>query len=279
MRALVSIIIPSFNRAALLPDTLDSVLNQTYGNWECIIVDDHSTDRTPQIGREFAARDERISFFTRPERKPKGAASCRNFGLEKVRGDFIQFLDSDDLLHPEKLEIHLKFARKEVLLTGKWGYFSGLDTMERFKYRQKCYRNFRNPLKLLFCFGKNNEFLPLHSYLIPREIIDKTGNWKEDLKNNDDAEYMSRVLMNTKRVKFVPEALVFYRVEGKSTLSGFKTVENAESAVASLRYLEHNLLDYPKIRKRYLGNLKMKIGGRIKEAFPELYEKNAELWS
>ena len=121
--------------------------------------------------------------------------------------------------------------------------------------------------------------MPLHSYLIPRELIEKAGEWKEDLGNNDDAEYMSRVLLHASRVKFVPDALVFYRVEGKSTLSGFSTYKNAESAVASLRYLEHNLSEHPKIRRRYLDNLKANIGGRIKEAFPELYEKNTDLWT
>mgnify|MGYP001159700384 FL=1 len=279
MQALVSIIIPCFDREDLLPDTLESVLNQTYTNWECVIVDDHSADATPKIGKEYAARDGRIILVKRPLERPKGAASCRNIGLERTKGKFIQFLDSDDLLHPHKLEFHLKYARERVLLTGRWGYFSGEDLFERFKYKQKSYRNFRNPLKLLVCFGRNDEFMPLHSYLIPRELIEKAGEWKEDLGNNDDAEYMSRVLLHASRVKFVPDALVFYRVEGKSTLSGFSTYKNAESAVASLRYLEHNLSEHPKIRRRYLDNLKANIGGRIKEAFPELYEKNTDLWT
>ena len=113
MKPLVSIIIPTYNRAELLPDTLNSVLKQTYGNWECIVVDDHSTDNTPQVGREYAAGDGRISFFTRTSERPKGAASCRNFGLENAKGDFIQFLDSDDLLHPKKLEMQLKYAGKD----------------------------------------------------------------------------------------------------------------------------------------------------------------------
>ncbi len=278
MQALVSIIIPCFNREDLLPATLDSVLNQTYANWECIIVDDHSTDTTPEIGIEYASRDGRFIFLKRPKEKPKGAASCRNIGLEHAKGDYIQFLDSDDLLHPEKLEKQLKHARKKILLTGKWGYFSNQDLFDKFKYRQNSYRNFRNPLKLLSCFGKNDEFLPIHSYLIPRGLIEKAGEWKEDLGNNDDAEYMSRVLINTRRVKFVADAMVFYRVEGKSTLSGFRTFENAKSAVQSLRYLESNLKSYPKIKRKYLDTLKVNIGKRIQGEYLKLYEKNNDLW-
>lgn len=275
----VSIIIPVYNRQDLLGETLNSVLKQSHENWECIIVDDGSEDNTGQVGRDYATRDGRISFLERPIKRSKGAASCRNFGLEKVKGDFIQFLDSDDILHPEKLEKQLNEERDGSLLTGKWGYFSGQNLMERFKHQQKCYRSFRDPLRLLACFGKNDEFLPLHSFLIPTKIVKDSGNWKEDLGNNDDAEFMSRVVMSSKRVKFVPDAFVFYRVEGKDTLSGFSTIENAKSAVASLRYMERNLSDYPKIRKRYLGNLKANIGEKIRKSFPELYEKNPVLWS
>ena len=277
MAPLVSIIIPCFNRSNLLGETIESVLSQTYSKWECIIVDDGSTDNTPEVARKYADSDGRFIFLNRPKESPKGAASCRNVGIEIAKGDFIQFLDSDDLLHPEKLKIQLEYARTGVVLTGKWGYFSGGDPMERFKYEQKSYRNFRDPLRLLSCFGKNDEFLPLHSYLIPTEVIGKSGYWKEDLGNNDDAEFMSRVLINSRRVKFVPDALVYYRVEGKSTLSGFGTFENAQSAVISLRFLEKNLEEYPKIRKMYLGNLKKKIIDRIKYDFPELYGKNLDL--
>ncbi|SKB76358.1 Glycosyltransferase involved in cell wall bisynthesis [Salegentibacter salinarum] len=278
MKPLVSIIIPTYNRAHLIGETLDSVIAQTYKNWECIVVDDHSTDNTSQVGLEYTIKDERITFVKRPKGSLKGAASCRNIGLKNAKGDFVQFLDSDDLLAPDKLEVQFKYARKEILLTGKWGYFSSRDHLERFKYKQRSYRNFKAPLKLLSCFGKNDEFFPLHTYLIPMEVIKKAGKWREDLGNNDDAEYISRILRNTRKVKFVKLARVFYRVEGKSTLSGFNTYENALSAVKSLRYLEYNLSDYPKIKARYVGNLKANISKRIKASYPILYEQNADLW-
>lgn len=94
---LVSIIIPTFNRETLLSETLDSVLNQTYQYWECIVVDDGSSDNTKKIVNKYLVSDKRFIFAER-QRKPKGANTCRNIGIEKAKGNYVIFLDSDDLL-------------------------------------------------------------------------------------------------------------------------------------------------------------------------------------
>lgn len=93
----ISIIIPVFNREELIIETLESVLNQSYKNWECIVVDDKSTDNTLSILNKFAIQDERIRFLVR-ENGPKGASHCRNIGLDNAKGEYCIFLDSDDLL-------------------------------------------------------------------------------------------------------------------------------------------------------------------------------------
>ncbi|WP_299114697.1 glycosyltransferase family 2 protein [uncultured Winogradskyella sp.] len=100
----VSIIIPSYNRADLIGETLESIISQTYTNWECIVVDDGSTDNSFEIINALAEKDNRIKFYKRPETKPKGANACRNYGFELSNGDYINWLDSDDMYHPEKLE-------------------------------------------------------------------------------------------------------------------------------------------------------------------------------
>lgn len=100
---LVSIIIPSFNREALIGETLQSVINQTYANWECIVVDDGSTDNTESIIKDYCKKDTRFRFFNR-NRNPKGAPTCRNIGIEKAKGKYIIFLDSDDILFNHALE-------------------------------------------------------------------------------------------------------------------------------------------------------------------------------
>jgi glycosyltransferase involved in cell wall biosynthesis len=103
MRPVVSIIIPSFNRAELIAETLDSVRRQTFADWEAIVVDDGSTDATLEIASRCEAREPRIRVLSR-NREPKGAAACRNIGLAAARGDYVIFLDSDDMLAPDCLK-------------------------------------------------------------------------------------------------------------------------------------------------------------------------------
>ncbi len=104
---LVSIIIPTYNREHLIGETLDSVLAQTYTNWECIVVDDGSTDSTEELLKVYFEKDTRFKYFKR-ELLPKGASHCRNIGLGKANGNYCIFLDSDDLLMDFCLERRLK---------------------------------------------------------------------------------------------------------------------------------------------------------------------------
>ena len=110
MHALVSIIIPTYNRAYLIGETLDAVLAQTYQNWECLVVDDGSTDATKKIVAKYTRNDARFKYFVRPPHTPKGANACRNYGYEQSTGDHIQWFDSDDIMHPKKLELKVKYA-------------------------------------------------------------------------------------------------------------------------------------------------------------------------
>lgn len=105
---MISIIIPTFNRAHLIGETLDSIIAQTYQNWECIVVDDCSTDNTEEVLEEYLKKDTRIFFYKKPNDMPKGPSAARNFGFQKSKGEYINFFDSDDLMHPQKLEIDLK---------------------------------------------------------------------------------------------------------------------------------------------------------------------------
>lgn len=105
---MVSIIIPVFNREKTLIDTLNSILGQTHPNWECILVDDGSTDDTLLIIDTYVLKDKRFKVFSRPDNRIKGPSTCRNIGLEKAKGDYIIYLDSDDLLAEFCLEERIK---------------------------------------------------------------------------------------------------------------------------------------------------------------------------
>ena len=100
----VSIIIPTFNSSKYLKATLDSVLSQTYANWECILVDDGSIDLTETISVNYQEKDNRFQLYKRPVDLPKGPSSARNYGVSKAKGDYLIFLDADDLLATTCLE-------------------------------------------------------------------------------------------------------------------------------------------------------------------------------
>lgn len=127
MNDLISVIMPSYNTSKYISKSIQSVVNQTYNNWELIIVDDCSTDDTEEIIKPFLI-DNRILFFKND--KNCGAAISRNLALRKAKGRYIAFLDSDDLWLPEKLEKQLKFMKKNnyaftftdyrINLNGKW---------------------------------------------------------------------------------------------------------------------------------------------------------------
>ena len=109
---LISIIIPSYNRAHLISETLDSIIAQTYENWECIIVDDGSTDNTLEILGKYRKKDNRFRYYQRPQDRLQGGNAARNYGYEQSTGEYIQWFDSDDLMHPLKLQLKIENAIK-----------------------------------------------------------------------------------------------------------------------------------------------------------------------
>ncbi|MFA9189978.1 glycosyltransferase family 2 protein [Flavobacterium sp. FZUC8N2.13] len=110
----ISIIMPTYNRAHLISETLESVLNQTFKSWECIIVDDESTDNTIEVIKPFL-EDKRFVFTTKPEGYLKGANASRNYGLEISTGDYVYWFDSDDIIHPLTFETCIsKFFTRSI---------------------------------------------------------------------------------------------------------------------------------------------------------------------
>lgn len=116
----VTIIIPTLNRAHFLKEALNSIVQQTYSNWECLIIDDGSTDNTRQLIEGYKTEDKRFFYFQRTEEYTKGAAGARNYGLylaDKRGAEFIQFFDDDDIMYPQKLELQLKpFLQDEKMV-------------------------------------------------------------------------------------------------------------------------------------------------------------------
>lgn len=111
-KSLISIIIPTYNRAHLIADTLNSILAQTYTNWECIVVDDGSTDNTAELMADYIAKDTRFQYHHRPKNRLPGGNAARNYGVELSKGDYVNWFDSDDLMVPTKLETQIKLLHQ-----------------------------------------------------------------------------------------------------------------------------------------------------------------------
>jgi glycosyltransferase involved in cell wall biosynthesis len=101
----VSIIMATYNRAHLISESLRSVMNQSFENWECLVIDDGATDETEKVIEYIGATDERIVYLKRPGNHKKGLPGCRNYGLDIARGDYVIFFDDDDIAHPDNLKI------------------------------------------------------------------------------------------------------------------------------------------------------------------------------
>lgn len=133
---LVSVIIPTYNRAHFIGQTLDSVLAQTYENWECIVVNDGSTDYTDELLEFYTEKDARIQYYNRPLDRPKGANASRNYGFELSKGEYINWFDSDDLMDNVKLSKQVGILEKNRSLkfcTCEYGLYN--DKLELIAHR------------------------------------------------------------------------------------------------------------------------------------------------
>lgn len=209
MSNLVSIITPSFNSCNYIFQTIHSVLNQTYQNWELLIVDDCSTDETYSIILDFATQDARIKVFQLE--KNSGAGVARNFAIQQATGNYIAFLDADDLWKPEKLEKQISFMETQRI-PFTFSFYETIDeagnlrnetitTPEKISYKQLYYCNWIGNLTGIYSvdfFGK-----------IPISSIKKRQDWMMWLQ----------IVKQIQTAIPVPESLAYYRVRQDSISS------------------------------------------------------------
>lgn len=236
--ALVSIIIPCHNASTWLRATLDSALGQTWPACEIIVVDDGSTDDSAAIVDSYAARG---VILLRQEKR--GAASARNAGLRAARGEYIQFLDADDLISPEKIarQIAMLAANSPTAIAaGPWGTFT--SHVAEAVFRPQPAWSSREPADWLICSWSGGGMFPPVVWLTRRSVIDTAGWWNEELSLDDDGEYFCRVLLSSNRVCFVPDAPSYYRSHAGPRLSSIRGRRAAQSSYTSLQLKEHHLL-------------------------------------
>ncbi|MCO5936063.1 glycosyltransferase [Mucilaginibacter sp. RB4R14] len=211
---LVSIIIPAYNSAKYLADAIQSALNQTWANKEIIVVDDGSTDNSLAIAKAFES--ENVKIFSQPN---NGAGAARNKGLQEAKGNYIQYLDGDDLLSPDKIAVQLAaLAHNEGRIpVCSIIHFKDNDLTEAnapSPYEESFLYDDDDPVHfitdLLGGYRETGSMVAIHAWLISREIIDSAGPWNEELTIDDDGEYFCRVILNSKGIIKTPE-FCYYR--------------------------------------------------------------------
>lgn len=275
---LVSIIIPSYNRAHLIGETLHSIISQTYANWECIIVDDNSTDETIKTISFFQEKDKRFKLIVKPKQAKQGASISRNIGLKASNGDYIQFLDSDDILGENKLEEQLNLLLKEdeyAIATCKWGKFNKLDEKFSVYENQEDYKDFNNSKEYFDLVGLQGGFFPSHSFLMSKKIINYSGYWNENLTLNDDGEFFFRILLNSCKIVFCDKTYVLYRNNSNDNLSVLSSEDKAISLLNSWRIIEAlYVAKYNETNSFYINKKKSSVYNELKRTFPQLISKN-----
>lgn len=211
MKPLISIIIPCYNQAAFLDETLLSVINQTYTNWECIIVNDGSPDNTKEIAESWLKKDNRFSYY---EKQNGGLSSARNFGLDRISGEYVQFLDSDDIISNDKLEysISIFLQKKTDLVISNFNCFYNKSHLIRpFCQLEKINFNLKSILNL----WDLNFTIPIHCGIFSKEIL-RNFKFDSDLKAKEDWLLWIFVFNKTPVVNYINKPFAFYRLHEKS---------------------------------------------------------------
>ena len=216
MKPLVSILIPAFNAENWIADCLRCAVSQTWSRKEIIVVDDGSKDRTLVIAKQFES-----NFLKVCTQENQGAAATRNNAFAMCQGDYVQWLDADDLMAPDKtakqMEAVEKGCSKRLLISGAWGLF--MHRPYRAVFRSSPLWQDLSRAEWLMRKMENNVYMQTATWLVSRELAETAGPWDTRLLGDDDGEFFCRVLLASEGTRFVPEAKVYYRQAGAGSLS------------------------------------------------------------
>ena len=281
---LISIIVPIYNVENYLRMCLDSIQNQTYQNFECLLINDGSPDNSPDICREYVAKDARFHYF---EKENGGLSSARNFGIERSTGAYLTFVDSDDWLEHDALDRLYGALRKE-----------GADISIG---RYNCYDESR--CQYLFYDSNPDDSLEVidGKEIIGREAVEemRNGNWtvaylklfKRELLENlpfplgkiaEDTYWTWKVLLRASRVVYLNSYIYWYRIGLSSTLSNtwsekriYDEIEAREEKISILASLNYDLANHILIYKNRLQRVIAKLEEQNMQ-FTEIYRRMME---
>lgn len=274
---LVSVIIPTFNHANLLGKALESVINQTYGNWEAIVVDNQSTDETNQVIGKF--KNSRIQYL----KISNGGiiAKSRNLGINVAKGEWIAFLDSDDWWTKDKLEICLKnvdekidfiYHKLEIIYDNANSYF---------KTKKNIGRQLNKPIleDLLISEIKNGNAIGNSSVVVRKDILDKIGGISENKKMvaSEDFNTWLRIAQITDKFKYIQNKLGYYLVHDKSAQKRDLSIPHREAVSEFIELFDEKQKLNLEVKLKYMSgnyNILNKNYSKAKKDFLFVYKNS-----
>ncbi len=262
-KPLVSIVIPVYNREEFILETLDSLLAQSYDNWECIIVDDHSTDKSVFIINDFIKTDSRFKLFKRPDNLPKGANSCRNFGFHKSLGKYVNWIDSDDVLHKDCIKNKvLAFTTDIDAVISKTAFFEQKITSITGKEERT-----KITTALLEDFIETQVSWFVGDPMWKRDFLEDKNLFSPNLQKGQDRDFHIRILLSNPRLKVIDEYLYFYRMH-------FNTISRSKSTEVVFSMYNANFERIKLLHKKPLRNMtKRYLLKQQYKLLPHIYKK------
>jgi glycosyltransferase involved in cell wall biosynthesis len=242
MSPLVSIIIPVFNRADLLTETLSSIQTQSFENFECILVDDGSTDGSQEVLKQFAKLDQRFVFFDRPSGLKKGGNTCRNYGFSKCRGKYVSWFDSDDIMVSDSIltRVNAIESNDAEVVVCRLGFFKENPLEFTLDTRLSIEPKTDNPPLEFFAGGF---WFGTIQPMFLKEVIEKQASlFDTDLFRNQETEFFVRILLGNPKIIYLNEPLVLLRGHSNSISGNY----NSQSENQKL------LINWPAYKKIYL---------------------------
>ncbi len=232
-KPLVSIIVPCYKQAQYLPDALQSVLTQTHTNWECIIVNDGSTDNTESVATEWVTKDNRFKYI---KQENTGLSSARNTGLRVAMGEYIQLLDADDILEKNKLADQLDYlincnTKIDIVVSG-YRYFQDSDISRElqifgpFNILPEVAINKEDRKDLVKLFARTNPMV-ISAPLYNKNVFERIGTFDESLSGNEDWDFHFRCAAKGiifQHIGYPPQSKTLIRIHDSSMMTNKKNM-------------------------------------------------------
>jgi GalNAc5-diNAcBac-PP-undecaprenol beta-1,3-glucosyltransferase len=274
MSQLVTIIMATYNRAHFIGEMLDSILNQSYTNWECIIINDGGTDDTDLVVQKYSEHDKRFRYVYRPQNYGKGLPGCRNYGLDIANGEYVVFFDDDDLVHPALLSYSIK------------GLYSG--NFDFCQYQKQWFADKRPDINIIdeYSISRTIDYSSIADLITYKHAIAScTVLWKKSFLNErfddklqyaEEWEYYNRLFIHNQTFKgLVLNNVLYYNRKHPNSNTGefYRSNKKRIHSQSSASYkLLCTYLDSEKVKQKSV--IKYLLNILIRNRANELYQKS-----